>query len=78
MYLVDHIRASLRLVYPSRNWEQNQRGKKLVGQELKGVKQDCEDLILEFTGVTVRISAQYSDAYGSNMFWDFEKKRKSK
>jgi hypothetical protein len=50
------------------------RLKTLVGQKLESVKLDCDDLILEFTGVTVSVLAQYSDAYGCNVFWGFEKK----
>lgn len=47
--------------------------KKIIGRKLKKVSIDCDDLVLEFDGWTVTISRQYSDAYGDNVFWNFQK-----
>ena len=46
--------------------------KKIVGQKLIDVIHDEDDLVLIFETKKVRISMQDSDAYGTNVFFDFE------
>ena len=46
--------------------------KKIVGQKLIDVIHDEDDLVLIFEIKKVRISMQDSDAYGTNVFFDFE------
>jgi hypothetical protein len=50
--------------------------KKLIGKKLRKVETEYdENLILDFGDVTVRVSRQYSDAYGDNVFWNFERRK---
>jgi len=46
--------------------------KKIVGQKLTDVIIDEYDLVLVFETKKVIISMQDSDAYGTNIFFDFE------
>ena len=52
--------------------EDYKKFKKIVGQKLTDVIIDEYDLVLVFETKKVEISMQDSDAYGTNVFFDFE------
>lgn len=53
--------------------EDIKKWKKLIGKKLKKIEIGYGDLILHFEGMSVTVSMQYSEAYGTNVFWNFEK-----